>query len=119
MDVLYSRGESSVAEVLCDLPNPPGYSAVRALLNILESKGHITHLEAGAKYVYRPKESFRSVAKSTLEQVVDEFFAGSVESAVATLLSSKKQPSDEELARLEELIQQARAAEENDKEPPQ
>jgi BlaI family penicillinase repressor len=108
MDILYKRGDSSVTEVLEALPDPPGYSAVRALLRILEEKGQIKHSEVGARYVYSPVETFTAVAKSTIEQVVDSFFGGSVEQAVATLLSSKNRPSDDELTRLEEMIQQAR-----------
>ena len=113
MDILYKRGESSVAEVLEALPDPPSYSTVRALLVILEKKGQIKHSEIGARYVYRPAESFGAVAKFTIEHVVESFFGGSVERAVATLLASRNRPSDEELNRLEELIQQARATENN------
>jgi predicted transcriptional regulator len=108
MDILYSRGDSSVSEVLEALPDAPTYSTVRALLKILEDKGHIEHSEVGLRYVYRPTQTYGAVAKSTMEQVVDVFFGGSVEKAVATLLSMKDRPSYEELDRLEEMIQQAR-----------
>ena len=111
MDILYSRGDSSVSEVLEALPDAPTYSTVRALLKILEDKGHIEHSEVGLRYVYRPTQTYGAVAKSTMEQVVDVFFGGSVEKAVATLLSMKDRPSDEELDRLEEMIQQARTEE--------
>jgi len=111
MDILYSRGDSSVSEVLEALPDAPTYSTVRALLKILEDKGHIEHSEVGLRYVYRPTQTYGAVAKSTMEQVVDVFFGGSVEKAVATLLSMKDRPSDEELNRLEEMIQQARTEE--------
>jgi predicted transcriptional regulator len=111
MDVLYSRGESSVAEVLEALPDAPSYSTVRALLKIMEDKGHVEHTESGARYVYRPAHSFGAVAKSTMEQVVQTFFGGSVEKAVATLLSMDDRPSDDELDRLEAMIQHARGAE--------
>ena len=115
MQILYERGEATVAEVLEALPDPPGYSAVRRLVAILEEKGQAKHTEQGGRYVYSPAESWTAVSKSAIEQVVESFFGGSVEKAVATLLSSQKtRPSDEELSRLEEMIQQARAEEQTD-----
>ena len=110
MQVLYERGQSTVAEVQEALPDPPGYSAVRRLIAILEEKGQVTHAEQGGRYIYSPAQSWTAVSKSAIEQVVETFFGGSVESAVATLLTSQKtRPDEEELQRLEALIQQARA----------
>lgn len=110
MQILYERGQSTVAEVQEALPDPPGYSAVRRLVAILEEKGQVTHAEQGGRYVYSPAQSWTAVSKSAIEQVVETFFGGSVESAVATLLTSQKtRPDEEELQRLEALIQQARA----------
>lgn len=115
MQILYERGKATVAEVLEALPDPPGYSAVRRLVAILEEKGQAKHTEQGGRYVYSPAESWTAVSKSAIEQVVESFFGGSVEKAVATLLSSQKtRPSDEELSRLEEMIQQARSDEQTD-----
>lgn len=112
MDIIYARGEATVAEVLAALPDPPSYSSVRALMRILEDKGQIRHTEVGTKYVYQPTETWSAVAKSAIEQVVRTFFGGSVESAVATLLANQQmRPTDEELSRLEELIQQAKSDE--------
>ena len=112
MDIIYDCGEASVAQVLEALPDPPSYSAVRAMLRILEEKGHLRHVDVDGRYVYTPTESLTQVSKSALEQVVDTFFGGSLEATVATLLSSrKKRPSEDELRRLEELIRDAREAE--------
>lgn len=109
MEILFAKGQATVAEVLEALPDPPNYSTVRALLKILEDKGQARHTGVGIRYVYSPLESWSAVSKSAIEQVVESFFGGSVESAVATLLSSQKtRPSDEELQRLEEMIQRAR-----------
>jgi BlaI family penicillinase repressor len=109
MQILYDKGQATVAEVLAALPDPPGYSAVRRLAAILEEKGQAKHTEEGGRYVYSPAESWSAVSKSAIEQVVESFFGGSVESAVATLLTSQKtRPSEDELQRLEALIQQAR-----------
>jgi predicted transcriptional regulator len=112
MQILYERGRATVADVQEALPDPPSYSAVRRLIAILEEKGQAKHTEEGGRYVYSPAESWTAVSKSAIEQVVESFFGGSVESAVATLLTSRKtRPSDEELARLEEMIQRVRAEE--------
>ncbi len=115
MQILYERGQATVAEVQEALPDPPSYSAVRRLIAILEEKGQVTHAEQGGRYVYSPAESWTAVAKSAIEQVVESFFGGSVENAVATLLSSQKtRPGEDELQRLEEMIQRARADEQAD-----
>jgi len=109
MDVVYSRGRASVAEVLADLPDPPSYSAVRALLGILESKGHLKHVQEGARYVYLPTRPRGPAGRSALKRVLQTFYDGSVEKAVAALLSvSDADLSDMELRRLAELIDQAK-----------
>lgn len=115
MQILYERGQATVAEVQEALPDPPGYSAVRRLIAILEEKGQAKHTEESGRYVYSPAETWSAVSKSAIEQVVESFFGGSVEKAVATLLSSRKtRPNNDELSRLEEMIQQARATEQTE-----
>ena len=115
MQILYERGSATVAEVREALPDPPTYNAVRRLIAILEEKGQAAHSELGGRYIYSPAQSWTQVSKSAIEQVIDSFFGGSVESAVATLLASRKtRPTDEELSRLEEMIQRARAEEQNE-----
>lgn len=112
MDVLYERGRATAAEVRESLPDPPTYSSVRALLRILEEKGHIRHEVDGTRYVYLPVESARVAAESALARVVRTFFGGSVEQTVATLIRSEDaQLSEEELARLSALIEEARERE--------
>lgn len=109
MDIIYRRGQASAAEVLADMPDPPSYSAVRAMLRILEEKGHLEHREEGTKYVYTPTRPKESEAKSALKRVLETFFAGSAEKAIAALLSaSETRPSDAELERVAKLIDQAR-----------
>jgi BlaI family penicillinase repressor len=109
MDVLHARGQATAAEVLAALPNPPGYSAVRALLRILEEKGHIKHHRDGARYVYLPRVSKAAASKSALRRVVSTFFQGSVTEAMAALLeSSDAKISDSELDKLQQIIHQAK-----------
>lgn len=109
MDALHSRQQATAAEVLAALPDPPGYSAVRALLRILEEKGHIKHKRDGARYVYLPRVSRAAASQSALKRVVSTFFQGSVTQAMAALLeNSDAELSDAELDKLQQLIEQAK-----------
>jgi len=109
MDVLYQRQRASAAEIRESLADPPSYSAVRALLRILEEKGHIRHAEKDLRYVYFPTASRARVQRAALRHLVETFFDGSAEQAVATLLNpSTARVSEEELERISELIAKAR-----------
>ncbi|PYS42279.1 MAG: CopY family transcriptional regulator [Acidobacteria bacterium] len=109
MDVLYRKGSATAAEVLENIPQPPSYSAVRALLRILEQKGHIKHEESEGKYVFMPTVPADKAKRSAMRHVVQTFFGGSAEQAVAALLdASSAKLSDSELDRLQELIERAR-----------
>jgi len=109
MDVIYRRGRASVAEVVADIPDPPSYSAVRALLRILEDKGHLKHIQDGPRYVYLPARRRRSAGRAALKRVLQTFYDGSVEKAVAALLdTSSRKLSSEEMARLARLVERAR-----------
>jgi predicted transcriptional regulator len=109
MDVLHARGQATAAEVLDALPEPPSYSAVRALLRILEEKGHARHRREGARYVYVPSTSPETARRSALRRVVSTFFQGSVTQAMAALLeNADTQISDSELTKLQQLIKKAR-----------
>jgi predicted transcriptional regulator len=112
MDVVYRLGRASSADVTAHLPDPPSYSAVRALLRILEGKGHLRHTEeAGSgKYVYSPVHPRDHAGKSALQRVVQTFFDNSAEKAVAALLDlADRDLSEPELERLAKLIEQARS----------
>ena len=109
MDVLYRKGRATAAEVLESIPEPPSYSAVRALLRILEQKGHIKHEESEGKYVFMPTMHREKAKRSAIRHLVQTFFDGSPEEAVAALLdASSSRISDSELDRLQELIDKAR-----------
>lgn len=86
MDVVYRRGQASVSDVRGELPDPPSYSAVRAMLGLLEDKGYLRHRQQGLKYVYIPADDTSKVRNSALEHMVRTFFGGSPERAVAALL---------------------------------
>ena len=109
MDVLYRKGSATAAEVLENMPDPPGYSAVRALLRILEQKGHIRHEELEGRYVFMPTVARDKAKRSAIRHLVTTFFDGSSEEAVAALLdASASKLSDSELDRLQDLIDKAR-----------
>jgi predicted transcriptional regulator len=109
MDILHRRGRATAHEVLEDLADPPSYSAVRALLRLLEERGHVKHSEEEQRYVYRPVVAAGEARKSALAHVVRTFFSGSVEQAVVALVeSSRSKLSREELERLAEVIDRAK-----------
>src|SRR5579864_5381421 len=86
MDILYSRGRASAAEIHQSLPDPPSYSAVRAKLRVLEEKGHVRHEEESLRYVYLPTVPRDRAKRSAMKHLVETFFEGSAERAVAALL---------------------------------
>lgn len=88
MDVLHRRERATAAEIQADLPDPPGYSAVRALLRILEHKGHIRHFDDGPRYVFEPVVPRSAERKSALRHLVRTFFDGSITDAVQALVDS-------------------------------
>lgn len=107
MDVIYARGQATAAEVAAALPDPPSYSAVRALLRILEQKGHLRHQEDGPRYIFVPTVSRDRARKSALRNLVRTFFDGSPAQAAAALID-QAELSDDDMARLSELIHKAR-----------
>ena len=107
MDVVYQRGRVTAAEVLGALPDPPSYSAVRALLRVLEEKGHLRHRREGARYVFLPTVPRETARRSALARVVQTFFGGSTQAAVAALIDQSSL-SDTDLDRLRDLIDRAR-----------
>jgi predicted transcriptional regulator len=109
MDIIYRLGRATAHDVLGHLPDPPSYSAVRALLRLLEERGHVRHVQEGPKYVYLPAVARSNARKTALAHVVRTFFDGSVEQAVATLVdSSRAKLSRDELDRLGDLIDKAK-----------
>ena len=109
VDILYAQGRATAAEVQSALPDPPSYSAVRAMLRILEDKGHVRHEQDGPRYVYLPTIARDRAKRTALRHVLQTFFDGSAEQAISALLdSSDTRLSDRELDRLAKLIDQAR-----------
>lgn len=109
MDVLYRLGPATVADVRAALPDPPGYSAVRALLRILEEKGHLRHRQKAGKYIYLPRRSRADAASAAIRRLLGTFFEGSAARAVAAVLDDADAAlSEEELDRLARRIEAAR-----------
>ncbi len=109
MDILYQHGKATANEVLDSLPDPPSYSAVRALLRVMENKGLLEHEEDGPRYVYKPTVSQSSARRSALSHVLQTFFDGSTEAAVAALIDlSRDRLSEDELDRLTKLVNKAK-----------
>lgn len=109
MDVLHAKESATVAEIQAALPSPPGYSAVRALLRILEEKGHVKHRQEGARYVYVSRVSRETASRSALKWLVATFFQGSATQAMAALLETAETDlSDADLNKLRQIIEQAK-----------
>lgn len=109
IDILYAQGRATAAEVQAHLPDPPSYSAVRAMLRILEEKGHVRHEQDGPRYVYLPTVARESAKRSAMQHMLQTFFNGSAEQAISALLDdSSSKLSDAELDRLARMIEHAR-----------
>jgi predicted transcriptional regulator len=109
IDILYSHGSATAAEVQLALPEPPSYSAVRAMLRILEEKGHVRHEQDGPRYLYKPTLPRDNAKKSAMRHMLQTFFDGSAEQAISALLDDHSaRLTDAELDRLASLIAQAR-----------
>jgi predicted transcriptional regulator len=109
MDILFRRGRATAADVMAELSNEPTYSTVRTQLRVLEQKGHVTHEQDGLKFVYTPVVTRHAARKSALRHVIETFFDGSPEKAVAALLGGEATKlSGEQLDRIADLITKAR-----------
>ena len=109
MDVLYREGRATVAQVLERMPDPPSYSSVRALLRVLEEKGHVLHEQDGPRYLYRPTTPLQQARTSALQRLLSTFFDDSPEQVLAALLDIKHDElTDEQLDELEAKIANAR-----------
>lgn len=110
MEIIYRRGTATAADVLADLPDPPTYTAVRGMLRLLESKGHLRHEHDGPRYVYHPTIDPSRVSMSAVRHLVRTFFDDSASSAVAAMVGMYEDHlSDEDLDELERLIERARS----------
>ncbi len=109
MEIVYRLGEATAAEILDEIPDPPSYSAIRALLRVLADKQHLQHRADGPRYIYSPTVSLRKARAGALAQLVNTFFEGSATQAVSALLgSSQGKLSKAELDELSALIAAAR-----------
>lgn len=108
MDIIYELKKASVTQVLERIPNPPSYSAIRALLRVLEGKGHLTHRQEGPRYIYYPTLSREEARQSALKHIMKTFFDNSTEDIVSALLSiSEDKLSEMDYKRLSKLIEKA------------
>jgi BlaI family transcriptional regulator, penicillinase repressor len=109
MDAIYRLERATAAEVMEAIPDPPSYSAVRAMLRVLEEKGHLKHEQDGPRYVFSPVVARDAARRSAMKHLVRTFFDGSTEGAVAALLQTDGKLSHDELERLSGLIEKAKS----------
>ena len=115
MHIIYGKGNATAKEVQDGMHEAPSYSAVRAMLAILEDKDFLRHEKDGRKYVYFPTIAPEKASRSALQEILHTFFNGSVQQAVAALLDTSEEVSDEELERLDELVRQAKKEDKDEK----
>ena len=117
MDILYRQGRATAGDVMDALSGSPNYSTVRTQLRVLEEKGHVRHEEHGLRFVYIPAVPRRAARKSALRHLVETFFDGSAENAVAALLGGEgARLSDDELQRIADLVAKSRSGKPGKKE---
>lgn len=110
MEAVHRLGEASVGEVLAEIADPPSYSAVRTMIRHLETKGLLRHRPDGKRYVYKATQSRAVASRSALRKLIDVFFAGSASDTVAAILDvSGDKLAPEDLARMADMIHQARS----------
>ena len=111
MDILFRHGRAAASVVRKELPGDPSSSTVRTQLRVLEQKGHVRHEEEGLRYVYRPVTPRRAARRSALRHLVETFFDGSAEQAVAALLGGEaRRLTEPELDRIARIVSDAKAA---------
>ena len=109
MEIVYQRGKASASDIRDAMDDAPSYSAVRALLRVLENKGHVKHESDGLKYVYVPVVNRDKAKRSAVKQLLDTFFSDSPDQIVAALLDvSAKRLTREELDRMTAMIEKAK-----------
>ncbi len=109
MEILYQWGQASASEVRESMEDPPSYSAVRAMMRVLEEKGHVKHQVERLKYVYVPMVTREKAKRSAVKHLLSTFFRDSPEQVVAALLDvSSRRLTREELDRMSEMIEQAK-----------
>ena len=110
MEIIYAEGEASAKTVMERMPDPPTYATVRTLLRVLVEKKKLKHHKDGRTYIYKPTRPRTQEGKSALLRVAQSFFSGSVEQVMACLLqeTDREELDEEELDRLEKMIQEAR-----------
>jgi predicted transcriptional regulator len=108
MDLIFAKGEATVRQIQAELPDPPTDMAVRRMLHILEGKGHLRRRQEGREVVYAPAQSRESAGMNALQHVLDTFFGGAVDEALAAHLTDKEAVTPEQLARMRKMIDQAR-----------
>lgn len=112
MDLFFQNGSMTAQDVTDQLEDAPNYTTVRTLLRILENKGHLSHTKSGRQYVYKPLSSPEKVRQHSLQHLLKIFFGGSITEAVATFINHPDTKlSKEELAELEQIVQQAKEEE--------
>ena len=108
MDVVFARGEATVNQICAEIPDAPTDMAVRRMMHILEEKGHLRRRREGREVVYLPVQSKARAGLNALQGVLDTFFDGALDDALAAHLTKKEGVTNDQLSRMRTLIDRAR-----------
>ena len=109
LDAVYRLNEGGVSEVIDSLADPPGYSAVRTMLNILVQKGFLEYRREKTRYLYRPVLSQEDAPQSLMRNLFDTFFVGKPAAAIAAMLNiAAPDMSDEDFWEMKQMIEDAK-----------
>ena len=109
MEVVYRKASASVEDIRAEIPDPPGYSAVRVIVNVLERKGHLKHVKRGKRYIYSPTIPRKKAMQGALKRLLDTYFENSLHKAVAAMIElRRKDLSEEDIRQLARAIEESR-----------
>ncbi len=108
MDIVFAQDQATAQQVMSQLPDPPSYSAVRAMLSRLVKKECLSFHQEGAKYIYQAVMNTSDAKQSAMKNLMKTFFNDSPTAAVSALIGMEKEGLNE--AELDQIMQQIKAA---------
>ena len=105
MDILFELGEVSARDILEKMSEPPGYSAIRAMLAKLLQKGSVQFRQEGNRYLYRSRIRRTDCLRSAASSFVDRVFDGEAAPMLAHFVRNVNLTADE-IAELKQILEE-------------
>lgn len=86
VEAVIKLGEASVSQVLADIPDPPTYTSIRTMLQLLVKKGVLQFRNDGKRYLYRVKADREKIRAAAVKNLLSTFFPDNASTAIATIL---------------------------------